>query len=196
MASIFDTYYRSYNSEIIIDRSNWGTPNNLKLIKKYCPNKPKFILLVRDVLEVLASFIKWSKNNKPNFLSEELGDAPVEVQCDFLMRSDLQIVQEYIGIHALHKQEDSFLITYKQLTETPGAVLKNLYQFLEIPDFKHDLKNLKPLQINGVKYNDSVFGENLHCVKQKIEPSKLDVKSYLPRSVIEKYSDLNFWEQV
>lgn len=194
MGSIFHGYYQSYEANLIIDRSTWGTKNNLKLIEEHCPNKPKFILLVRDVLEVLASFIKWSRNNKPNFLEAELGNVPVEVQCDFLMRPDLQIVQEYAGIHHLYKKTNTILITYKQLTNKPEQTLERIYDFFEKPIFPHKLEGLKQLEINNTRYDDSVFGANLHKVHSKIKPSELKIQDYLPRSVIEKYKDLNFWE--
>ena len=195
MSSIFDGYYKNWNSNIIIDRSNWGSPNNLKLLEKYCPNKPKFILLVRDVLEVLASFIKWSKDNKPNFIDNETNNAPVEIQCDFLMRSDLQIVQEYTAIHNLYKNDNALLITYQQLVDHPKETIDKVYGFLGIDQYKHKFSNLTQLKINSVSYEDKVVGNNLHYVKSKISKTDYTIKEYLPLSVINKYGNLDFWKK-
>jgi hypothetical protein len=194
MSSIFDGYYKNWNSNIIIDRSNWGVPNNLKLLEKYCPNKPKFILLVRDVLEVLASFIKWSRENKPNFIQNETNNAPVEIQCDFLMRSDLQIVQEYTAIHNLYKNPNALLITYNELIDSSEETMNKIYKFLQIEPHQHKFNNLTQLVANGVSYDDTVVGNNLHYVKSKISKTDYTVKDYLPLSVINKYGNLDFWK--
>jgi len=195
MSSIFDSYYKNWNSDIIIDRSNWGSPNNLKLLEKYCPNKPKFILLVRDILEVLASFIKWSKENKPNFIDNETNNVPVEIQCDFLMRPDLQIVQEYTAIHNLYKNNNALLITYQQLVDHPKETIDKIYGFLGIDQYEHKFKNIGQLNTNNVFYNDDVVGKNLHYVKSKISKTDYNIKEYLPKSVIDKYGSLDFWKQ-
>lgn len=194
MSSVFESYYKNWKSNIIIDRSNWGSPNNIKLLEKYCPNKPKFILLVRDVLEVLASFIKWSKENKPNFIDNETNNAPIELQCDFLMRPDLQIVQEYTAIHNLYKKNNTLLITYQQLTDHPKEIVGKIYDFLQIKSYAHKFDNLTQLKINNVSYEDKVVGNNLHYVKSKISKPDYTIKEYLPLSVINKYGNLDFWK--
>ena len=194
MSSVFESYYKNWNSNIIIDRSNWGSPNNLKLLEKYCPNKPKFILLVRDVLEVLASFIKWSKDNKPNFIDNETNNAPIELQCDFLMRPDLQIVQEYTAIHNLYKNPNALLITYQQLVDHPKETVGKIYDFLQIKSYTHKFNNLTQMKINSVSYEDKVVGNNLHYVKSKISKTDYTIKEYLPLSVINKYGNLDFWK--
>jgi len=195
MSNVFESYYKNWNSNIIIDRSNWGSPNNLKLLEKYCPNKPKFILLVRDILEVLASFIKWSKENKPNFIDNETNNAPVELKCDFLMRSDLQIVQEYTAIHNLYKNDNALLITYQQLIDHPEETIDKIYDFLGVDQCDHKFKNIGQLLVNNVSYDDRVVGNKLHYVKPKLLKSDYMVKEYLPKSVIDKYGNLDFWKQ-
>lgn len=196
MSSVFKSYYKNWKSNIIIDRSNWGSPNNLKLLEKYCPNKPKFILLVRDVLEVLASFIKWSKENKPNFIDNETNNASVEIKCDFLMRSDLQIVQEYTAIHNLYKDgENIILLTYNNLIESPKESVERIYEFLNIESHQHKFQDLEQLNTNNVFYNDDVVGKKLHYVKSKISKTQYNIKEYLPSYVINKYGNLDFWKK-
>jgi len=196
MSSVFDGYYKNWKSDIIIDRSNWGSPNNIKLLEKYCPNKPKFILLVRDVLEVLASFIKWSKENKPNFIDYETNNASVEIKCDFLMRSDLQIVQEYTAIHNLYKNPNALLITYNELISSSEKTINKIYEFLQMDLYNHKFKNLNQLTVNGTSYDDKVVGNNLHYVKSKISKTDYTIKDYLPLSVVNKYGNLDFWKNI
>ena len=198
LKNVFNNYYDGWNSEIILDRSSWSTPNNLELIKKYCPNKPKFIVLVRDILEVLASFVKWSEENPSNFLNYETGNGTVEEKCEFLMSPSFQIVQEYSAIHSLFvntEHFDSLFITYDELVSDTQNQLKNIYSFLNLEEYAHNLNSLEQLSSNGVQYNDKVVGDNLHHVRPQISKVAYSVHDYLPESVIKKYSGLSFWSK-
>jgi hypothetical protein len=200
LSGMFDLYYKDWQSNIIIDRSSWGTKNNLELLSNYCPNKPKFIILVRDVVEVLASFIKWSIENPKNFINHETNNASIEDKCDFLMRHDLQIVQEYNAIYNIlnseHK-ENSLIIEYDNLTTNPKIEIEKIYKFLNISNYEHSYSKLNQFSVNGMSYDDSVVGENLHRVKENgIEKTNYKVSDYLPYSVIHKYSKLNFWRNL
>jgi hypothetical protein len=53
---------------------------------------------------------------------------------------------------------------------------------------------LKQFTVNGMGYDDKIVGFNLHKIKTKgISKTKRDIKKILPKSVIEKYKDLNVW---
>ena len=198
LKGLTDSYYKDWFSSVIIDRAAWGSKNNLMMIDQYCPNKPKFIVLVRPVLEVLASFIKWSIENPHNFLNNETKNGTVEEKCEFLMRPDLQIVQEYVSIHNLYTQKDTYdvlYVSYDSLVTQTAQEINNIYDFLGLTPFSHKFKDLNQFEVNNVKYNDEVVGSNLHTIKtNSIEKTKYSVSDYLPKSVIEKYSGLDFWE--
>ena len=54
----FKHYYDHTDADIIFDRGPWGIPTNLELLKKYYDPDPKFLILNRPLVEVLASFLK------------------------------------------------------------------------------------------------------------------------------------------
>lgn len=197
MSGMFDLYYKDWQSDVIIDRSPWGTKTNLELLSKHCPNQPKFIILVRDIVEILASFIKWSIENPRNFINHETNNASIEEKCEFLMRKDLQIVQEYNAIYNIlnseHK-ENALLIEYDDLVSSPKSYVNEIYNFLKLEKYDHSYNKLNQFSANGLHYNDFVVGENLHKVKENgIQKTNYKVNDYLPASVIHKYSQLNFW---
>ena len=69
ISSAINTFYKDVSSPIIIDREkSWGTPGNLFLIKKYITPTPKIIITVRDILEIIASFILMN----PDYLKNEV----------------------------------------------------------------------------------------------------------------------------
>lgn len=193
--NIISNYYQDWNCEIIIDRSAWGGPNNLKILEKYSPNEIKFILLVRDIQNIVASFIKWSEENKPNFLDNET-DGSIRAKCEHLMRNDLQIVQDYCSVYNSIKSGYPFyLIEYDKLVDDTQTVLSGLYEFLELENFDHKFKNLNQFSANNIFYDDSEVGNKLHHIKtDRIEKNNYDVNKYIPEDLINYYSTLNFWK--
>ena len=97
--SLFDNYYRDWPQDYIIDRAPWGMPINLKFLKEV-QDEIKIIVMVRDVEEILASFIKWSQREPTSFVNRYAAKT-VEEKCDMLMNTDGQIVKELIGIKHL-----------------------------------------------------------------------------------------------
>ncbi len=196
--SVFDLYYKNWDAEVILDRASWGAKNNIEMINLYCPNKPKFIVLLRDVKEILASFIKWSNENENNFLNHETNNASVEEKCEFLMKPEFQIVQEYSAIYNLYNNTDKYdclFIKYNDLVNNTSQEIEKIYSFLQLENFNHDFNKLDQLSINNIRYNDSVVGNNLHKVKEDgIYFSEYSAEDYLPESIIKKYSNLNFWD--
>lgn len=193
--NVISNYYKDWNYEIILDRSSWGSPNNLKLLKKYCPNEIKFVVLVRDIQDIVASFIKWSEENKPNFLDEET-DGTRESKCKHLMREDLQIVQSYCSIYNVIKSGyPYYLIEYDNLISEPQEILSGLYEFLDMKVYPHNFTNLKQFSSNNNEYDDSVVGINLHHIKtNRIEKTQYEVSKYISEELLSYYSTLNFWK--
>lgn len=197
MTQLIPSYYKNWDQKYIIDRGPWGTPDNLNLLKKYCPNKIKIIVLLRDINEVLASFIKWSQENPNNFIDREF--TKVEDQCDFLMSPKGQIVKNILSSFNLFKPENinySIFINYNDLVKNTEETVKKIYDFLDIEPYKHDFNRIKNFNLNGIDYNDTLLGENLHKVKKTIETPNYSIFDYLPKSTIEKYKEFTFWGKI
>ena len=46
-----------------------------------------------------------------------------------------------------------------------------------------------------MKYDDKIVGEGLHTIKtDAISKSTYDAKSIIPKSIIDKYEQCNFWK--
>jgi hypothetical protein len=90
--AIVPAYYKDWKKPIIIDRGPWGAPNNLAFLKHYINPKPKIIVLVREVLEVLGSFIEWSNENQTAF-PNRIGCINVEQTSEALMNTDGLIIK-------------------------------------------------------------------------------------------------------
>jgi len=225
---VFDLYYKDWNYKYIIDRAPWGLPINLKFLKETRKNI-KIIVLVRDVIEILASIIRFSQRNPDAYINRSwgfrCGDSPtifttsaevlkggvitpeqykaknIEEKCYMLMHKDGLIVKELMAIkHLLLPQNKGLyhIVEYNDLVEHPKRTLEGVYDYLEIPKFKHRYINLDQFEVNGMKYDDTVVGEGLHTIKtDSISKSKYDAYSIIPKNIIEKYQEecniLNFF---
>ena len=66
---VYDTYYKDWPQRIIIDRGPVMTPGNFALMQKYFKRPFKCIVLLRDLMDVLASYIKWYTENSDAFVN-------------------------------------------------------------------------------------------------------------------------------
>ena len=199
--SLFDNYYKDWSQDYIIDRGPWGLPINLKFLKEI-QEDIRILVLVRNVEEILASFIKWSQREPTSFVNQYEAKT-IEEKCDMLMKTDGQIVKELIGVKHLldHQPRDMYhIVEYNDLCDNPKQTIEGIYDFLGIYRFNHRYNNLDQFQVNGMKYDDNIVGQNLHTIETNSINSnnynefKENVNDILPKSIIEKYNILNFWK--
>jgi len=199
--SLIQTYYKDWSADYIIDRNPWAVPINLKFLKKV-QDEIKIIVLVRDVPEILASFIKWSQREPTSFVNQ-FSAKTIEEKCDMLMNQDGIIIKELIGIKHLldHQPKEMYhIVEYNDLCDDPKQTIEGIYDFLGIYRFNHRYNRLDQFQVNGMKYDDNIVGQNLHTIETNSINSnnynefKENVNDILPKSIIEKYNNLNFWK--
>ena len=195
-SSIFSNYYKSWKQDYILDRGPWGYPNNLNFLRKHFDGELKFIVLVRNVSQVLQSFLKHSKENKNSFVNRFWAHTDEE-KCDMLMNKEGLIMGELISIHHLTQLPENkgiaHLIEYEDLINRPKEIIKDVYDFLNIPHFEHNFKKFKQFEINGHKYEDEIIGDNLHRIKEN--GLSKTIHEPLPQSVLDKYGNLEFWRK-
>jgi len=191
---VFDLYYKDWNYRYIIDRSCWSTPDNLKILKEIRKDI-KIIVLVRDIIEILASFIVWSRNQKDTFISRYHNVKTLEEKCENLMQKHGPVLKWLMAVNHLFLPENKnlyHLIKYNQLVEDPKRTIEGIYDYLKISKFKHRYVNLNQFEVNGRKYDDTFLGEGLHTIKsKKISKSTYNAYDLIPKSIIEKYRKLN-----
>ena len=191
--SVFDSYYKDWNYKYIIDRGPAGTDGNLKLVKKYLNSNIKIIFLVRPILEVLASWIAWANKTPNNYLKKS--GTPVQA-CHKLMNPDGHIVKELNCMQNLLKPENKHhvhFINYDEIVNKPKETIDSIYKFLGIPKFKHRFKNFEQIKVNGLKYDDTIFGKGMHTIKTRgLTKTKRNIKKILPKEIIDTYGKIQF----
>ena len=78
--NVYNLYYKDWPQRIIIDRGpvlTSGTPGNFELIKKHFKYGFKCIVLLRDLIDVFASYMQWYTENPDSFVNK-LGNTDEE----------------------------------------------------------------------------------------------------------------------
>jgi len=173
LSSFIDNFYKDVKKPIVIDREKaWGTPANLALIKEYITPTPKIIFTVRDILDILASFVKmdanYLKTNTANSGSFHLN-----------YRSEKDSVVE-------HLMSDYGDID-KALLSLSSAFLpenKGVFHIVEYND----------LVLKVEVDNDESIGlpKNLHDIRKSISKSTTNT-DILSDYIKHKYSNMEFW---
>tara|TARA_R100001594_G_scaffold38442_2_gene69615 strand:- start:938 stop:1732 length:795 start_codon:yes stop_codon:yes gene_type:complete len=192
--AILPAYYQNWNYKYIIDRGPAGTQGNLYLLRKFYGEDIKIIFLVRPILEVLASWVRWA-NKTPDAMIRRMSKNPTDM-CHKLMNKDGQIAKELLCMQNLLKPENKHrvhFVDYKEIVSKPGPTIKGIYKFLGIPSFKHRFINLDQVSVNGLSYQDEgVLGKDMHTIHtHKLTKSVTDV-SILPKEIIKQYGKIKF----
>jgi sulfotransferase len=189
--TVFDNYYKDWPQRIIVDRGPVTTPGNFNLMQKHFGNRFKVIVLVRDLIDVLASFVKWFEN-EPTAYPNKLGKN-IEEKLWALMDKNGSIAKELIAIqNAFNYKEICHFIKYDDLVKNPQQTISNLYQFLDEPLYPHQFSNLKQFQLNGIGYDDKELGNNLHMIRTEVRKEDNPYKSMIPKSIVDAYGHITF----
>ena len=189
--TVFDNYYKDWPQRIIVDRGPVTTPGNFNLMQKHFGNRFKVIVLVRDLIDVLASFVKWFEN-EPTAYPNKFGKN-IEEKLWALMDKNGSIAKELIAIqNAFNYKEICHFIKYDDLVKNPQQTINNLYQFLDEPLYPHQFSNLKQFQLNGMGYDDKELGNNLHMIRTEVRKEDNPYKSMIPKSIVDAYGHITF----
>jgi hypothetical protein len=199
LSSFFDTFYKGTDKPVIIDREkDWGTPANLDLIKRFVTPTPKIIITVRDILEIIASFVSmdadYLKNNTANsgaFINNYR--SPKDSIAEFLMKPNGDIDKALLGLSTAFFPENKgifHIVEYDDLVLKPEKTMSGIYKFLELPDYKHNFKKIEKVESD----DDIKLGlpSNLHDIRKSLSKSKTST-DILSDYIRHKYSNMEFW---
>jgi sulfotransferase len=195
--SLGNLFYSGVKKPVIIDKSRvWGTEGNHNIATRL-NKEPKTILVLRPILEVLSSFIRLLEKNPDNYIDKNIANLDFyskyyrsvnDARCDYLMRTGGEIDQSLLAIATLiNKPEICHLVWYKDLIADPQGCLSDIYQFLNVFDFKNNFNKINQLD----KHDDAfVFGiKDIHTISTTIKASKTKPELVLSNYVMAKYGN-------
>lgn len=182
------------DKEIVIDkRRSWHKIGNMRMYSEIYGVKPKVICTVRDVAEIIVSFMKvFEEHGKVPKTGETLNSKAEEN----IFKDVYPWLEDsfYSSIRPM-KQDCWFsecihLVEYDDLIDNTTETLNGIYEFLELEPFEHDLKNIKVAEQEG----DHGW-KNLHEVRGDLTKTKVPLTKYLTEYEIKQYNDKNFWRK-
>ena len=122
MDEVYNLYYKNWNYKTIIDRGPVCTPGNLKVMQKHFKKPIRCVVLVRDLLDVLASYIKWFETEPTSFLNKY---KTIDEKLSKVMLKEGAVAKELISIqYLLHHPEMAVFIKYDDLVENPEQEIR------------------------------------------------------------------------
>jgi len=200
-SSFLNTYYKEVEKPIVIEREkSWGTPANLNLIKKYVSPTPKILVTVRDILEIIASFVKMNpqylKNDVVNsgFFSTNYRSQKDNIS-EMVMAHNGDVDKALLSLASAFYPENKgmfHIVEYKDLVLQPEDTMNKIYDFLDLPHYKHNFNKIEKVE----KDDDEALGlpKNLHEIRKSLSQSSTNV-DILSDYIQHKYSNMEFWRK-
>jgi len=199
LSSFINNYYKEIEKPVVIDREKvWGTPANLDIIKQYITPTPKIIFTVRDILEIIASFVKmdadYLKNvayNSGYYIANYRSEK--DLVAEHLMEPNGDIGKGLLSLASAFYPENKgmfHIVEYNNLVFNPEETMAGIYDFLEMPHYQHNFNKIQKVE----KDNDEVLGlpKDLHDIRKSLSNSSTSI-DILSDYIKHKYSNMEFW---
>lgn len=207
ISSVLPNFYFDVENPIVIDK-NRSWVNRVSYIRGYFKiEKPKILCPVRDIAEILTSFITMirrkpvSDSGKMNFIDAALIKSNIrltdENRCQFLAGMEGILGQSYEGLRQVIGEGNVdciHLIEYSDLVGDTDNTMRKIYDFLEEEYFEHDFTNL----VNLHQENDGdIYGlEDMHKVRSVVGSVAPKPEDILPENVIASCVNAEFWRDL
>ena len=192
MNVVYDFYYKDWLQKIIIDRGPVMTPGNFNIMQKHFNGKFKCIIILRDLMDVLASYMKWYTENPDSFINR-YNLKNDEEKLNMVMNETGAVAKDLKAIkNSFNYPHMCHYIKYDDLVLQPEKEIKKVYDFMNEPYYPHYFKNLKQININGMAYNDRVVGKNMHTIRTEIKKEPNPYLNKIPKVIREKYGHIKF----
>ena len=191
--NVFTNYYQQWPQRIIIDRGPVMTPANFQLMQKHFKHGFKCIVLLRDLMDVLASYMQWYTEN-PDAFPNRYNLNTDEEKLLMLMNKDGAIAKSLEAIKNSYNYPDiCHYVKYDDMVTNPEQEFRKIYQFMGEPYFNHNFENPSDVEVNGLKYDDKVVGNNMHKLfSGKVRKVYNPYIEKIPKAIREKYEHIKF----
>lgn len=191
--NVFNNYYQHWPQRIIIDRGPVMTTGNFQLMQKHFKHGFKCIVILRDLMDVLASYMQWYTKN-PDAFPNRYNCKNDEEKLMMIMNSKGAVAKDLEAIkNSFNYPDICHYVKYDDIVTNPEQEFRKIYQFLDEPYFNHRFINLDQVNVNGLSYDDKIVGSNMHklfdgSVRKVYNP----YIEKIPKSIKERYGHIKF----
>lgn len=206
ISSVLENWYSDVEKPVIFDK-NRSWVNRLHYIPGYFGIQPKVLYPVRDIAEILASFISMYRRNPYSgqgripFLDEMLIKSNIPLsddnRCEVLCSPGGIVGASYSGlkqVFAEGKERQIHLIEYNDLVNSPEETMRKIYDFLGEEYYKHDFTNIENIHREN---DEMVYGlKDMHDVRKTLDKISVDPKLILSENILAKCAGSEFWRSI
>ena len=183
VSALPNLYYKNVKKPIIFDKCrSWTLYENVRILREYFPHKPKIVVMIRKMEDIIKSFAKLELEN--GFPLEKIN----QLCANYFIPMSEPIMRSLNGIvYALECNSDEFLfVNYDDLIDNPNETLNKIYNFCEWDYYNHDLKNI----INKFPEDDEFYGlKGFHQIRPTI--NKINNNIVLPNEILNFCKELD-----
>ena len=177
---VTDSFYSELTkaNNIIDKRRQWQGITNIEMYKEVYGGLPKIICPVRDIAEIIVSYMKIFESNG------------IEWDYDSLMKGGNRFETSYDQLKETFESEYAeclYLVEYNDLVDNPQKTLDGIYKFLGLDSFKHSL-NIKAAENEA---DHKLTG--LHILRSVLGKEVTKSSDYLTDTQINTYNQQIFW---
>lgn len=198
VAAMIKAAHAYINKPIVIDK-NRGWPKALPLFSELLGKRPKMICTVRNIPDILASFVTLAnKNPGDTFIDKSLVEAGFTVnntnRCRLLWNNGV-VGESWESFKAGYQFDKScmLILEYEDIVSQPLEVMKQVEEYLGIDNFEYDVNNLKPMEekdeFHGIK--------GLHDIRPVVKKTSRPPEEIIGHELTKYYTDmkLDFWHR-
>ena len=190
--AVYDNYYKDWPQRMIIDRGPVMTIGNFALMQKHFKRPLKCIVLLRDLMDVLASYMKWYTEN-PDAFPNRYNLKNDEEKLGMIMDKKGAVAKDLEAIkNAFNYPDMCHFVKYNDLVAQPEQEFRKIYQFLGESYFNHKFENLQQVEVNGMKYDDTIVGKNMHNIRSVVRKVNNPYIDKIPERIRQKYGHIKF----
>jgi hypothetical protein len=106
---------------------------------------------------------------------------------DGAVAKDLEAIK-----NAFNYPDICHFVKYDDLVAQPEEELKKIYQFMGVSYYKHRFEDLQQVEVNGMKYNDTIVGKNMHTIRTVVRKVNNPYIDRIPERIRQKYEHIRF----
>jgi sulfotransferase len=191
------SYFQHVEEPVCLDKSR-GWLGFAEMAEKIVGERPKFLVPVRDLCDVCASFEKIYRRASSDRQIAQENQHYVAMQSAIGRASVVMRTDQPMGIAKI-RIEDAvvrgfrdcmYFVEYDRMCEQPDRVFEEIYEFIDETEFKHDFNNIEQVTEENDDYH--MWGKDLHKIRAKLEPQPEAWKKVYPRHVTKS----DFWKQI
>ncbi len=198
LSAMLRGYFADVDRPIVFDKSR-GWLGHLEMAEAILGYKPRVLVPVRDLRDVLASFERLYRQTSalsqtPDEAANYLAYQKLENRLDTWAGAGGPVGMAYNRIKDAQARgwgTQMHFVRYEMLTAKPAETMADVYRFLGEQPFQHDFEHVEQVTIE----DDRIYGfANLHTIRPQVQPQPSSWPTVLGRFA-DKFAEQEVWQR-